>query len=610
MVFFVLSLAPATALAQDAAEFPPPPVQGWTYDATGALDATTRRQIDAVTDATWRRAQVRLGVALVSDTGARTVEAYSLGLFRAWRMGEDTGGRGALLVVAVESRKNRIEIGTGLGDRLTDADAQRVLTEVFRPTARASGVGAAALRTLEALRAQVERPPAPAPTNHPSEELSFFSYLWRGLCGSVALIFFLSMVAGWLEGRQKRKEQAARDAEVEKLTRKAQAIVDAFEAEGFAPGLWPVKTALLSVYSARERYKKTPTVAQYRTVEKTFPDVEEATQKVRADRVAVSGKIQDALTDVDRQAARYREVASKLSPLLRPTAISEVDATLFAPLRARLNDARRRIEGKPCNPEAVLHEVASVTATLHALVTSVERLDAKVATFRPRLDATEKEVVASPDALQATRVQLTELASRWPRVDFSERFETLEGALGDVAKIAARLAAIRARLEGLRDEAEVASLDKDLGAVESEVRKLKSVRQLPADREAALKRAETDAASLQKRLDASALGAVRAQYGAAHPALVEAFAKAREGAEARRGAGDPLALVVALTVAQRALDAVHEAARPAPAPAASYDSSGASDGSGSSSDCSSSYSSDCASSDCASSDCSGSSSDW
>ena len=178
LVAYAITVSVTTAHAQPAppaGEFPAPPASGWTYDATGSLDAVTRQQIAELTDSTWRASHVRLGVALVPDTGAHPIETYSLGLFRAWRMGEDTEGRAALLVIAVQARKNRVEIGTGLHDRLTDDDAQRVLTEVFRPTARASGPGLASLRTLEALRARIECTGA-APSGD-DEGISIFGYL-------------------------------------------------------------------------------------------------------------------------------------------------------------------------------------------------------------------------------------------------------------------------------------------------------------------------------------------------------------------------------------------------------------------------------------------------
>jgi uncharacterized membrane protein YgcG len=43
-----------------------------------------------------------------------------------------------LLVVAVDTRKNYLEVGSAMFDALPEAERQRILVDVFRATARAS----------------------------------------------------------------------------------------------------------------------------------------------------------------------------------------------------------------------------------------------------------------------------------------------------------------------------------------------------------------------------------------------------------------------------------------------------------------------------------------
>ena len=64
--------------------------------------------------------------------GATDIESYALGMFNAWGIGTRKESKGILLVVALEERKARIELGEGYAHS-QDAVAARIMEDVILP---------------------------------------------------------------------------------------------------------------------------------------------------------------------------------------------------------------------------------------------------------------------------------------------------------------------------------------------------------------------------------------------------------------------------------------------------------------------------------------------
>src|SRR4029079_1909745 len=72
-------------------------------------------------------------VATVPNLQGTTVEDYANRLFRAWKLGQAKTNNGALLLVAPNERKVRIEVGYGLEGALTDALSKVITTTAITP---------------------------------------------------------------------------------------------------------------------------------------------------------------------------------------------------------------------------------------------------------------------------------------------------------------------------------------------------------------------------------------------------------------------------------------------------------------------------------------------
>ncbi len=79
---------------------------------------------------------VQLQIWIVKDLLDEPIESLSIRAADSWKLGTEKSDNGALLLVAVDNRKMRIEVGQGLEAKIPDAIAGRLLDHVLRPLFR------------------------------------------------------------------------------------------------------------------------------------------------------------------------------------------------------------------------------------------------------------------------------------------------------------------------------------------------------------------------------------------------------------------------------------------------------------------------------------------
>jgi uncharacterized protein len=72
-------------------------------------------------------------VVTVASLQGRPLEQYSLDILRGWGIGDEKKNNGVLLLVAVNDRKSRIEVGYGLEGRLPDGKTGRIQDDFMLP---------------------------------------------------------------------------------------------------------------------------------------------------------------------------------------------------------------------------------------------------------------------------------------------------------------------------------------------------------------------------------------------------------------------------------------------------------------------------------------------
>jgi uncharacterized protein len=120
--------------AQD--EQPIPKLSARVTDLTGTLTAEQQTALDQKLSAFESAKGAQLAVLIVPTTQPETIEQYSIRVVDAWKLGRKGVDDGALLIVAKDDHKVRIEVGRGLEGVLTDALSNRIIDETLKPAFR------------------------------------------------------------------------------------------------------------------------------------------------------------------------------------------------------------------------------------------------------------------------------------------------------------------------------------------------------------------------------------------------------------------------------------------------------------------------------------------
>ncbi len=213
----VLAIA-LLALPAAAQELPPRP-DGPVYDGANMIDDAVEAQLDERLRAYNRETGRSVIVATVPDLGGETVEGYAVDLYQTWGIGGEETDEGALLLVAQEERKIRIEVGYGSTPTLTDAASGRIIrntiTPAFKQDDYTGGIVAGVAQMIEALdmdpataRAIEEAEAAAGAQGNDGRSAS----TWLGAIVWIALIFGFAFIFGRGKKGRRRRRYGAGDA--------------------------------------------------------------------------------------------------------------------------------------------------------------------------------------------------------------------------------------------------------------------------------------------------------------------------------------------------------------------------------------------------------------
>lgn len=122
-------------IGQDAAyaEIPVPPLSGRVVDLTHTLSPAAKARIDASLADLEKRKGSQIAVLIVPSTEGEDLAQFGIRVAEAWKLGRKGVDDGAILLVAKNDRRLRIEVGYGLEGAIPDAVAKRVASDVIAP---------------------------------------------------------------------------------------------------------------------------------------------------------------------------------------------------------------------------------------------------------------------------------------------------------------------------------------------------------------------------------------------------------------------------------------------------------------------------------------------
>lgn len=162
LLSLLFALAGGFAFAQSGLQ-PIPPYSTRVTDLTGTLTAAQQSDLEKKLADFEARKGSQIAVLIVPTTQPEDIDQYSIRVAEAWKPGRKKVDDGAILLVAKNDRRVRIEVGYGLEGALTDALSSRIRAETITPLFRqgdyAGGINAGVDQMIRVIDGEPLPPP-------------------------------------------------------------------------------------------------------------------------------------------------------------------------------------------------------------------------------------------------------------------------------------------------------------------------------------------------------------------------------------------------------------------------------------------------------------------
>ncbi len=187
LLFLLLSVVPVAAR-----DIPNP--TGYVNDTAGIMSKTVKLKLEQFLHDFEASDSTQITVLTIPSLEGENLEDYSMKVLENWGIGQKNKDNGALLLVAKDERKIRIEVGYGLEGRLTDLLAGRIIDNEISPRFKQGdfdgGIVSGVVGIAEAVRGEYTG----TGTTRSKKKGSPFGFLF--------LLFFLGPFLARLGGRR------------------------------------------------------------------------------------------------------------------------------------------------------------------------------------------------------------------------------------------------------------------------------------------------------------------------------------------------------------------------------------------------------------------------
>jgi uncharacterized protein len=135
-----------------------PQLTGRVVDDAGIFDPATKAALESKLAEFESKTTGQLVVVTLRSLQGTSIEDYGYQLGRRWGIGDKQKNSGALLIVAPNERKVRIEVGYGLEGQLTDAVSKLIIENAIVPRFRAGDIAGGVIRGVDDIIAALNDP--------------------------------------------------------------------------------------------------------------------------------------------------------------------------------------------------------------------------------------------------------------------------------------------------------------------------------------------------------------------------------------------------------------------------------------------------------------------
>ena len=196
---FILLFLPALISAKELAV---PEMKGPVNDLANVLSMQEKQKIERFLASVNTQTGVQIAVLTVNSLSGSSIEDYSMRVVEKWKLGKADTDSGVLLLIAVNDRTLRIEVGYGLEGLLTDMKSgliiRNIITPEFKKGDYAQGIYSG-VKNIAGIATNNAEIVSEAVKNPESNDQS-----GSGLAGFIFLIIFLLIMNGGIGKRRGR----------------------------------------------------------------------------------------------------------------------------------------------------------------------------------------------------------------------------------------------------------------------------------------------------------------------------------------------------------------------------------------------------------------------
>ncbi|HNS32198.1 MAG TPA: TPM domain-containing protein [bacterium] len=177
---------------------------GFINDYTGTLKEEEKQALENLVRSIEKETTAEIAAALVENLAGDSIENYASELFNTWAIGKKEKDNGVLILVSLQEKKIRIEVGYGLEPVLPDGLCGRIIRDAITPEFKKGNYYEGLTFGINEILKAVKGEPLPSAPSKDAEQpgLIFFFVFWHiflaffsfGLFRKTGIALYLSVL--------------------------------------------------------------------------------------------------------------------------------------------------------------------------------------------------------------------------------------------------------------------------------------------------------------------------------------------------------------------------------------------------------------------------------
>ncbi len=172
-----------------------PKPTNYVNDFAGVLSEGERSDLNSKLYNYEQQTQNQIAVAIIKNLNGEDITDFTVKAFEEWQVGKKGSDNGLLLLISIEDRKLRIEVGYGLEPYLTDSQAGEIIRGVISPEFKDQNYYQGIDKGLSAIEAELaDQDPHNDQVSAHKKVVSSVGKFVLGTLGSFGFLLFLPVV--------------------------------------------------------------------------------------------------------------------------------------------------------------------------------------------------------------------------------------------------------------------------------------------------------------------------------------------------------------------------------------------------------------------------------